>query len=322
MPKPRILLTRRWPAVVERELAASFDVVTNEGDRALDATELAAALDECDALCATVTDCLDRTLLVPGRRARLVANYGVGYSHIDVEAAKRAGIAVTNTPDVLTDCTADLALTLLLMVARRAGEGEREVRGGRWTGWRPTHLLGRRVSGRTLGLVGFGRIARAVAQRAHHGFGMDVLFHTPRPPPPETAARYGARACASLDALLGEVDFLSIHCPGGAATRHLLDATRLALLAPHAVLVNTARGEVVDQAALVAALEAGRLGGAGLDVYEGEPAVPAALTGREDVVLLPHLGSATLETRAAMGRRVMRNLEAFFSGKAPPDRVA
>lgn len=321
MGKPRILLTRRWPAAVERELEAAFDVVADADDRPLDGAALAAAMDDCDALCATVTDRLDASVLRPGTRARLVANYGVGYSHVDLDAARTAGIAVTNTPDVLTDTTADLAIMLMLMVARRAGEGERELRAGRWAGWRPTHLLGREVSGRTLGVVGFGRIGQAVAARAHHGFGMRVLFHTRTPPPPPVCAALGASPAGSLEALLAASDFVSLHCPGGAANRHLLDADALARVKPGAVLVNTARGEVVDPAALVDALEAGRLAGAGLDVYDGEPAVPAALLAREDVVLLPHLGSATEETRVAMGRRVLGNLAAFFAGRPLPDRV-
>lgn len=322
MSRPRVVLTRRWPARVEAELRARYAVELNLDDHPFDADGLRAALRRADALCPTVSDRLDAGVLeVAERRARLIANYGVGFNHIDIAAASRAGIAVSNTPGVLTDCTADLTLTLMLMLARRAGEGERELRAGRWAGWRPTHLMGTRVTGKTLGLVGFGRIAQAVARRAHFGFGLRVLFHTPRPVEPALAAACGAVPAESLDALLRASDFVSLHCPGGAATRHLLDASRLALISPHAFLINTARGEVVDEAALIDALREGRLKGAGLDVYSAEPAVPTALLGMENVVLLPHLGSATEETRIAMGQRVLANLDAFFSDRPLPDRV-
>jgi lactate dehydrogenase-like 2-hydroxyacid dehydrogenase len=323
MSKPRVVLTRRWPAEVEAEIAAEFDAVFNEHDVPLDAAALGAAMGDCDALCPTVSDRIDATVLAATpRRARLVANYGVGFNHIDIAAARAAGIAVSNTPEVLTDCTADLALTLMLAVARRAGEGERELRRGDWTGWRPTHLLGTRVSGKVLGLAGFGRIAKAVAHRAHFGFGMRILFHDPMPQPPALVAALGATACDSLEDLLRQSDFVSLHCPAGPATYHLLDAARLSCMPRHAYLINTARGDVVDQEALAVALRQGTLAGAGLDVFEGEPRIPPALLGLENAVLLPHLGSASRETRIDMGRRVLANLRAFFAGSALPDRVA
>ena len=322
MDRPRIVLTRRWPPAVEAALAARFEVVLNASDRPFDADALRAALRSADALCPTVSDRLDASVLAVGDcRTRLIANYGVGFNHIDLAAAAQAGMKVSNTPGVLTDCTADLTLTLMLMLARRAGEGERELRAGRWAGWRPTHLMGTRLTGKTLGLIGFGRIAQAVARRAHFGFGMRVLFHTPRPVEPAVAAACGAAPAASLEALLAASDFVSLHCPGGAATRHLLNAERLALLRPQAFVINTARGEVVDEAALLDALQRGRLKGAGLDVYSEEPAVPSALLALDNVVLLPHLGSATEETRTAMGMRVLANLDAFFSGHPLPDPV-
>jgi lactate dehydrogenase-like 2-hydroxyacid dehydrogenase len=289
---------------------------------------LTTALREADAVCPTVTDAVDAAVLdaaVSGDgppRARILANFGVGFNHIDLARARRAGIVVTNTPGVLTDCTADLTVMLMLMVARRAGEGERLVRAGGWHGWAPTQLLGTRVSGKTLGLVGFGRIARAVAARARHGFGMRILYYNPSAVPEAVTAPLGAAACDTLEALLEAADFVSLHCPGGAATHHLIDASRLARMGAHAVLVNTARGDVVDQSALVEVLAAGRIAGAGLDVYAGEPAVPDALKTMDNVVLLPHLGSASKETRVAMGMRVVANLEAFFAGREPPDRVA
>ncbi|MGE0859922.1 MAG: 2-hydroxyacid dehydrogenase [Gammaproteobacteria bacterium] len=317
------MLTRRWPAEVESALAARYELEVNQDDRPLDAAALRDALGRADALCPTVTDRVDAAVLdARPLRVRVLGNFGVGFNHIDLDAARRAGLTVTNTPGVLTECTADIALTLLLMVARRAGEGERELRAGAWTGWRPTHLLGTQVSGKTLGLIGFGRIAQAVARRAHAGFGMRVLFHTRGAPPPAVAAALGATQAASLDDLLARSDFVSLHCPGGAATHHLLNAERLARMRSDAFLINTARGDVVDQDALIAALAAGRLAGAGLDVYAGEPRVPAPLLAMQNVVLLPHLGSASRETRVAMGLRVLANLDAFFAGHEPPDRVA
>jgi len=256
------------------------------------------------------------------RRARIVANFGVGFNNIDVEAAKARGVAVSNTPDVLTDATADLAITLLLMVARRTGEGERHLRGGHWTGWRPTHMMATHVTGKTLGLVGMGRIARAVAKRAHHGFGMKVIYHDPFPPPADVAAALGAEPRAELDEVLREADFVSLHCPATPETRHLMNRERLALMRPDAFLVNTARGDVVDEGALVEALQQKKIAGAGLDVFEREPEVTRALLSMENVVLLPHLGSATTETRVAMGMRALENLRLFFGGKPLRDRVA
>lgn len=322
MKRPRVLLTRRWPAAVERELATRFDVTLNDADTPLSAADLSAAMSEYDALCPTVTDAVTAAVLGSApRRVRILGNFGVGFNHIDVDAARTVGIVVTNTPDVLTDCTADLTLTLLLMVARRAGEGERLVRTGNWTGWCPTQLLGRRLSGKVLGLIGFGRIARAVAHRAHFGFGMRILFHDPQPPVAAVCNAYGAEACGSVEAVLERADFVSLHCPGGAATRHLLNTERLAHMQPGACLINTARGDVVDPDALIAALDCGAIAAAGLDVYAGEPAVPDALKAMDNVVLLPHLGSATVETRTAMGLRVLENLDRFFAGHEPRDRI-
>lgn len=323
MSLPRVLLTRRWPAAVEARLAESFDLVRNPTDRPMDTEAFRAAFREFDAVLPTVTDRLvPAAFEVEAPRTRILANYGVGYSHIDTGAARRLGIVVTNTPDVLSECTADLAMTLMLMVARRAGEGEREVRSGRWTGWRPTHMVGAKVSGRVLGIVGFGRIGQAMAQRAHHGFGMKVLVFNRSPVAGEVLARFGAEQVASLDALLPACDFVSLHCPGGAANRHLIDARRLDLMKPDAFLINTARGEVVDEYALAQALAFGSIGGAALDVFEREPTIPEALLGCDNLVLLPHLGSATKETREGMGFRVVENLADFFAGRAPRDRVA
>lgn len=318
MTKPRILLTRRWPEAVEARLAASYAVTRNESDVPMDAAALAAAMCEHDALCPTVTDKITReVILTEGRRARIIGNYGAGFEHVDLDAAREAGIAVTNTPDVLTDATADIAMTLILMTTRRAGEGERELRAGDWTGWRPTHLLGRSLRGKVLGLVGYGRIARAVAARAK-AFGMTVAVHSRSRAEdvPENAYH------ATLDGLLRVADVVSLHAPGGAATRHMIDATALAAMKRDAVLVNTGRGTLIDEAALAVALKEGTIAAAGLDVFEREPAVEAALVDLSNAVLLPHLGSATLETREAMGMKVADNLDAFFAGREPFDRVA
>ncbi len=314
-------MTRRLPKPVEDELARLFDAQLNADDRALTTDELREAVATADALLPTVTDKISAEVLGADPRTRIVANFGVGYNNIDVEAARAAGIAVTNTPGALTDCTADLAMTLLLSAARRTGEGERHVREGSWTGWRPTHMLGTKVTGKTLGIIGLGRIGRAVARRAHHGFGMKILYYNRTPVPAGQIEYLDAELC-TLEQLLARSDFVSLHCPSTPDTRHLLNARTLALMKPGAFLINSARGEVVDEAALVDALRSGTIAGAGLDVYEGEPAVRPELAQMENVVLLPHLGSATTETRVAMGMRAVANLKAFFNGDPPPDRVA
>ncbi|HEX5385959.1 MAG TPA: D-glycerate dehydrogenase [Gemmatimonadales bacterium] len=320
--RPVVVVTRHLPGAVEEALTREFDARLNPEDRPLSSADLADALRGADALLPTVTDKLTAEVLAADPlRTRLIANYGVGFNNIDVQAAKARGIAVSNTPDVLTDATADLAMTLLLMTARRAGEGEREVRSGRWTGWRPTHLQGRMVTGKTLGLIGMGRIARAVARRAHHGFGMRVLFTDPYPPSDAEAAALGAQRRATVEDVLAEADFVSLHCPATPETRHLMNAARFARMQRGAYLINTARGDVVDEAALVDALRAGIIAGAGLDVFEREPQVTPALLTMENVVLLPHLGSATEETRVAMGMRAFENLRLFFSGAPLRDRV-
>lgn len=323
MTRPRVLVTRRWPEAVEAKMAQAFDLSLNTSDQPLSQADLRDAMGQYDAILPTVTDRLPAAVFDgSATRTRILANYGVGFAHIDTEAARARGIAVTNTPDVLSECTADIAMTLLLMVARRAGEGERELREGRWSGWRPTHLIGTKVSGATLGIIGFGRIGQAMAQRAHFGFGMKILVQNRSPVPAEVLARYNATQVATIEDLLPDCDFVSLHCPGGAANRHLINARRLDLMKPTAFLINTARGEVVDEHALAQSLWFNTIGGAGLDVFEREPFVPDALLDADNLVLLPHLGSATRETREAMGFRVLDNLTAFFDGRAPRDRVA
>ena len=323
MTRPKVLLTRRWPETVEARMAEVFDLDLNRADRPLGQDDIRNAMGSYDAILPTVTDRLPAPVFeMPQARTKILANYGVGFAHIDTDAAKSRGITVTNTPDVLSECTADIAMTLLLMVARRATEGERELREGKWSGWRPTHLIGTKVSGATLGIIGFGRIGQAMAQRAHFGFGMKILVQNRSTVAPEVLARYGAEQVASVDDLLPRCDFVSLHCPGGAANRHLINARRLDLMRKDAFLINTARGEVVDEHALAQALWFGTIGGAGLDVFEREPHVSEELLGADNAVLLPHLGSATRETREAMGFRVMENLVDFFGGKTPRDRVA
>ena len=316
--RPLVVVTRRIASAVELEIAAEFETRLNPSDTPMSVDTLKEVMRTADAMLPCVADKITAEIInTPGRRVRLIANYGVGFNNIDIAAAKAAGVAVSNTPEVLTEATADLAMTLLLMVARRAGEGERHLRNGQWTGWRPTHMMGTMVTGKTLGLVGFGRIARAVTKKARDGFGMKVVFHDPL----VAAGALGAEARPTLEQVLGESDFVSLHCPALPETRHLMNAERLRQMKKSAMLINTARGDVVDEAALVAALQQGTIAGAGLDVYEREPAVAAELLKMENVVLLPHLGSATLETREAMGRRALENIRLFFSGAPLRDRV-
>lgn len=317
--KPKILISRRWPQAVETRLSARYDVTLNETDTPLTLDQLHAAMTEYDALCPTVSDKVPAEVLSAlGARVRIVANYGAGYEHIDLEAARAAGLVVTNTPDVLTDATAELALLLMLMAARRAGEGERELRAGEWRGWRPTHLLGQSLAGKTLGLVGYGRIARATAERAKALLGMSIAYHSRRRAEDEDGAVY----FHSLERLAEVADVLSLHTPGGPQTHHMINAELLKRMKPGAILINTARGSVVNEEDLAQALNDGVIGGAGLDVYQGEPAINPALLAAPNAVLLPHLGSATLETRTAMGMRVADNLDRFFDGEPLLDRVA
>jgi lactate dehydrogenase-like 2-hydroxyacid dehydrogenase len=322
MSRPTLLLTRRWPAAVESALSQRFDVRFNDEDRPMPVEAIAAAMRHYDAVLPTVSDKLPASVFEGGPiRTKILGNFGVGYNHIDLAAARGRDIAVTNTPGVLTDCTADIAMLLLLSVARRSGEGERQVRAGEWQGWCPTHMIGTKVTGKTVGIIGFGRIGKAFARRCHFGFGMDVVFYNRSSVDPAEAARHGARQLATVEAVLRQSDFVSLHCPGGADNRHLMNAARFAAMKPGAYLINTARGDVVDETALIAALGQGVIRGAGLDVYEAEPQVPQQLRAMENVVLLPHLGSATEETRTAMGMKVVDNVTAFFEGRKPPDLV-
>ncbi len=324
MSKPKILLTRQWPAEAEARAKELFDVHLNEDDHKMSVQELQEAMKNYDVICPTVSDFqINAEILnVEGRRCKALCNFGVGFNNIDTEAAKAAGVVVTNTPGVLTDCTADIAMTLLLMVARRAGEGERLVRNKQWDGWRPMHMLSTKVTGKKLGFIGFGRIAQAVAQKAHFGFGMQVSFFDPYPPADDVVKKFSATKLDSVEAVLKDSDFVTLHCPGGGSNTNLINEERLGMMKNSAFLINTARGDVVDEPALVKALKDGVIAGAGLDVYAKEPQVTEDLLSMENVVMFPHLGSATTETRVAMGMCSLDNVKAFLDGQEPPNRVA
>ena len=320
--RPRVLGTHPLPEACEQRLRAHYDVDLAPQQRPLEAGALREALTLYDALLPTITDDLSACVFeAEPLRCRFIGNFGVGFNHIALESARQKGITVSNTPDVLTDCTADLVLLLILMSARRASEGERLLRDRRWAGWNPTQLLGTQVSGKTLGLVGFGRIAKATARRAHFGFGMSILVSARRPLAREDLAECNAVQMESLEALMSASDFVSLHCPGSPENRHLINRERLALMKPEAILINTARGDVVDTGALIDALNNRSIRAAGLDVYEGEPHFDPNLLSVDHLTLLPHLGSATVETRTAMGMRAIDNLDAFFRGEIPRDCI-
>jgi glyoxylate reductase len=317
-------VTRKLPDAVEAAVTAKYDVRLNRTDVALTAEQMAQVLRTTDIVLCTVTDKLRAELFDSRVQTRLLANFGVGVNHIDRDAARRVGVSITNTPDVLTDDTADIALALILMTMRRLGEGERHLRSGAWSGWRPTHLMGRSPHGKTLGIIGYGRIGRAVARQAASALGMHIVYYAPRDvivDDPATAGPADAERVDSIETLLERADVVSLHCPSTPETRHLINAERLKLMGPTSYLVNTARGDIVDEYALTAALREGTIAGAGLDVYEWEPIVVAELRDMERVVLLPHMGSGTIETRTAMGMRALANIDAFVSGVRPPDLV-
>ncbi len=319
--KPLVFATRKLPDVIETRLMELFDARLNVDDRPLTKSELIEAVRTADVLVPTVTDHIDAAVLSQaGPDLRLIANFGTGVDHIDLATARQRGITVTNTPDVLTEDTADMTMALILAVPRRLAEGERLVRAGKWTGWSPTFMLGRRIWGKRLGIVGMGRIGQAVARRAK-GFGLAVHYHNRKRLYPELEQELDATYWESLDQMLARMDVISVHCPHTPATYHLLSARRLKLLQPHAYVVNTARGEVMDEAALTRMLQKKEIAGAGLDVFEHEPAINPKLLEMDNVVLLPHLGSATLEGRIDMGEKVLINIKTHIDGHNPPDRV-
>jgi glyoxylate reductase len=321
MARVKVLVRRRLPDAVETRMRASFDARLNSDDAALGGAALEAALGGCDVLVPSVAEPVDaRLIAAAGPRLRLIANFGAGVDNIDLDAARAQGIAVTNTPGVLTEDTADIALALMLMAARRLGAAERALRRGAWRGWGPTDGLGTSLTGRRLAIVGMGRIGQALARRAK-ALGMRIDYHNRRRLDGDTEAALGARYRPELDPMLAEADVVSLHAPYSPATHHLIDRRRLALLGAQAYLINTARGAMIDEAALIEALETQAIAGAGLDVYTDEPRVDARLAALENVVLLPHVGSATVETRTAMGMKVVENILAFAEGRALPDRV-
>ncbi len=319
--KPKVIVTRKLPDPVEARMTELFDAELNPTDRPLSRDGLIAALQRADVIAPTITDRLDAEVLAQaGTRLKLIANFGAGVDHIDVAAANAHGITVTNTPGVLTEDTADLTLSLIMAVARRVVEGAGVLQAGQFKGWSPTWMLGRRIHGKQLGIIGMGRIGQAVARRAR-AFGLTVHYHNRKPVSPRIAEALEATYWQSLDQMLARVDIVSVNCPHTPATYHLLSARRLKLLQPHAIVVNTARGEIIDEAALAAMLAAGTLAGAGLDVFEFEPAVNPRLLAMANVVLLPHMSSATLEGRIEMGEKVIVNIRSWMDGHRPPDRV-
>ncbi len=319
--RPRIALTRKLLPAVENRMAQLFDAHFNNADIAMDRDALAAAMADCDVFVPTVTDRIDAALInAAPPRLKLIANYGAGVNHIDLAAAKAKGIMVTNTPGVFTDDTADLTMALILSVPRRLGEGEKLMRSGLWDGWRPSGMLGHRIGGKTLGIIGFGRIGEAVASRAR-AFGMSILYTKRKRLPPSVEDSLGIQFEPELDRLITRSDIVTLHCPLTAETDKLMDARRIALMKPDAYLINSSRGELVDEAALLQALQDNKIAGAGLDVYTHEPAVDPRLLALDNAVLLPHLGSATFEGREASGERVIANIRIWADGHRPPDQV-
>ena len=320
--RPRVILTRKWPSKVETKLGEKFDVKLNIDDHPFTFAEFESALSEADAICPTVTDRIDAKLLnCANKTVKILANYGAGIEHIDIEAAHCNGITVTNTPEILTEATAEIAVALMLMIARRASEGERYIRSNRWDGWRPTQMLSTGITGKTLGLVGMGRIATRVAQIASHGFNMPVQYFSRSQVSVEKLAGLEVSR-VSLEQLLSTSDFISIHCPASDQTNSLIGSDAFELMSKKSFLINTARGSIVDEKALAYALKAQLIAGAGLDVYKNEPKIYSDLLKLERVVLLPHMGSGTEETREAMGFKVLENLTAFFAGQSPPDLIS
>ncbi len=321
--KPLVIVTRKLPDVIEARMDELFDVRLNKDDHPMTTAELVAAVREADVLVPTVTDRVDAKVLAQvGPQLRLIAQFGTGIDNIDVETARRRGITVTNTPGVLTEDTADMTMALILAVPRRLADGARYLRdhNGEWPGWSPTWMLGRRIFGKRLGIIGMGRIGQAVARRAR-AFGLEIHYHNRKPANAVIEKDLEATYWESLDQMLAKVDIVSVNCPHTPATYHLLNARRLKLMRPESYIVNTARGEVIDENALARALEAGEIAGAGLDVFEQEPIVNPRLLGLDNVVLLPHMSSATIEGRVEMGGKVIVNIKTFMDGHRPPDRV-
>lgn len=319
--RPTLIVTTELTDHVMDRMRELFDAQINMTGAAMSRAKLEQAIATADVLAPTITDIIDAELIdKAGPQLKLIANFGVGVDHIDLKAARARGIIVTNTPGVLTEDTADMTMALILSVPRRLGEGEKLIRQGQWSGWRPNGMLGHRVNGKRLGIIGMGRIGRAVAARAK-GFGINTLYHNRHRLPEGVEAELCATYTADLDTLIASADIISINCPHTSETHNLIDARRIALIKPDSYLINTARGEIVDEDALIKALEDGAIGGAGLDVYTHEPNVDPRLLALSNVVLLPHMGSATYEGREAMGEKVIANIRAWVDGHRPPDQV-
>jgi glyoxylate reductase len=319
--KPLVIVTRRLPDAIETRMMELFEARLNLEDQAMNQADLIEAVKAADVLVPTITDHIDAGILShAGPNLRLIASFGTGVDNIDLKTARQRGITVTNTPGVLTEDTADMTMALILAVPRRLAEGERLVRAGEWHGWSPTFMLGHRIWGKRLGIIGMGRVGQAVAQRAK-GFGLSIHYHNRRRVHPDIEVELEATYWESLDQMLARMDIISVNCPHTPATFHLLSARRLKLLQPQAYIVNTSRGEVIDENALTRMLAARELAGAGLDVFEHEPAVNPKLLQLDNVVLLPHMSSATIEGRIAMGEKVIINIKTFVDGHTPPDRV-
>ena len=319
--KPKIILTRQLPDSIETRMRELFNATLNESDMPLSKEELIAAVQSADVLVPTVTDTIDAEIIAAaGHQLKLIASFGVGVDHIDLKAARDKGITVTNTPGVLTEDTADVVMSLILAVPRRIAEGDVRARSGQWNGWSPTGMLGRRINGKRLGIVGMGNIGEAVARRAR-GFGMSIHYHNRKPVHPQLEEELEATYWESLDQMLPRMDIVSVNCPSTPQTQNLLSRERLSLLQPHAYLVNTSRGDVVDEEALIDLLSNNGIAGAGLDVYKDEPVIPEKLRHLKNTVLLPHIGSATIEGRQDMGQKVIINIQTFIDGHTPPDRI-
>lgn len=319
--KPLVVVTRKLPETIETRLMELFETRLNRDDRPMSQAEIIEAVKSADVLVPTVTDTIDKTILTSaGPRLKLIASFGTGVDHIDLATARERAITVTNTPGVLTEDTADMTMALILAVPRRLAEGERLMRSGEWQGWGPTAMLGRRIWGKRLGIVGMGRIGQAVAKRAR-GFGLSIHYHNRRHVHKDIEKELEATYWESLDQMLAHMDIVSVNCPHTPATFHLLSSRRLKLMQPSSYIVNTSRGEVIDESALVRKLSSGLIAGAGLDVFEHEPAINPKLLELDNVVLLPHMGSATVEGRVDMGEKVIINIKTFVDGHAPPDRV-
>ena len=319
--KPKVIVTRKLPDPVETRMRELFDTELNLTDAPMTRAQLSDAVARADVLAPTITDKIDATLLEKaGPKLKLIANFGAGVDHVDVAAANARGITVTNTPGVLTEDTADLTMALIMAVARRIVEGANVTQAGGFTGWTPTWMMGHRITGKRLGIIGMGRIGQAVARRAR-AFGLQIHYHNRKPVSPRIAEELGATYWESLDQMLARMDIISVHSPHTPATYHLLSARRLKLMPPHAILINTARGEIIDETALTELLSQGAIGGAGLDVFEFEPRINPKLLKLPNVVLLPHMGSATIEGRIDMGEKVIINIRTWMDGHKPPDRV-